>query len=466
MKWKITGQFLIFMVLSLLLSFFVFLVINVFLLYSNYGKQEHFLPYQNPSNYTLDFETHIRFEEGKITIPDSMLAELEQGDIWIQVLDENGTEIYSRFKPEKAPVHYTPADLIHYHKFTGALENSTIFVGKLKRGNRDLSYIIGFPEGVIGKGSINYRPETLVRDILFIILTVVLVVTFIALFFGYFFSNRLAKPLVQIINGIQNLAKGHFQTDYKPKGIYKNVFQNLNELSSSLKSNEDERRKLEKTREEWVTNITHDIKTPLASIKGYSELIQEYELEEIEKKRYLDIILEKSDYIAHLIEDLNITYKLKSTFFPLNKNDEDLVEVLRESIIQILNHPLYEESHLEFKPEIDKYSFRCDRTLIQRALMNLIYNAIVHNPQETIIQIAVQKQQEHVHILIEDNGVGIANEELEELFTRYYRGTNTGETHKGSGLGLAIAKQIVEAHGGEIVVESILGEGTRICIVF
>lgn len=465
MKWKITTQFLIYMLLSLLLSFFVFLVLNFIFLFSNLGQQERILPYQNPSYYTLDFADNIKLHEEKIYISESKLAELAEGDIWIQVLDENGTELYSRFKPEDVPIHYTPANLIHFHKFTGALADSTIFVGMLELDNRDYSYIMGFPEEVIGKAFINYRPETLVRDGLFVVLTVITVVTFIALLFGYFFSKRLAKPLVKIINGIQNLAKGNFQKVYEQKGIYKNVFQNLNDLSKTLMANENERRKIEKTREEWITNITHDIKTPLSSIKGYAELIGEYELDETEKNRYVEIILNKSDYIHGLIEDLNITYQLKSTLFPLQKKEEDLVEIVRESIIEILNHPLYEDSQLDFSTELERYSFSCDKTLIQRAFMNLLYNAIVHNPKDTDVKIEIKKEKERILIIIEDYGVGIAEEELENLFTRYYRGTNTGETHKGSGLGLAISKQVVEVHGGDIFVQSKLGEGTRIVIV-
>ena len=372
MKWKITTQFLVYMILSLLLSFIVFLVINFIFLFSNIGQQERILPHQNPSYYTLDFAEHIKLTEGNVSIPDSQLAELKEGNIWIQVLDENGTELYSRFKPEEVPVHYTPANLIHYYKFTGALANSTIFVGMLELGSRDYSYIMGFPEEVIGKAFIHYRPETLVRDGLLVVLTVVTVITFIALLFGYFFSNRLAKPLVKMISGIQNLAKGNFQKGYEQKGIYKNVFQNLNDLSKTLMANEDERSKMEKTREEWITNITHDIKTPLSSIKGYAELIGEYELDEKEKNRYVEIILNKSDYIHGLIEDLNITYQLKSTLFRYKKKEEDLVEIVRESIIEILNHPLYEDSQLDFSTELDRYSFSCDKTLIQRAFMNFI----------------------------------------------------------------------------------------------
>ena len=142
-----------------------------------------------------------------------------------EVLDENGTEIYSRFKPDDAPVHYTPANLIHYYyKFTGALADSTIFVGMLELDHRDYSYIMGFPEEVIGKAFINYRPETLIRDGLLVVITVITVVTFIALLFGYFFSKRLAKPLVKIINGIQNLAKGIFKRAINRREFIKMFF--------------------------------------------------------------------------------------------------------------------------------------------------------------------------------------------------------------------------------------------------
>lgn len=466
MKWKVTAQFLLFIILTIFLSLFAFLVLNIFLLYSNFGKSDSLIPYQSPSNYTLDFEKNIDFKNKEISIPTDKLTELEQGDIWIQVLDENGTEIYSRFKPANVPDHYTPASLIHYHKYTGAIENSTIFVGMLERRNRNLSYIMGFPEEVIGKAYIYYRTETLLRDLLITFSVTAIIVTFIALAFGYIFSHRLAKPLVKIIEGIQNIVKGDFSNIYKPKGIYKNVFQNLNELSSTLQSNEAERSKIEKMREDWVTNITHDIKTPLASIKGYAELLQnkEYKIDELERERYVEIILDKSDYIERLINDLNVTYQLKSPSFPVKKQEENVVEVLRGSVIQILNHPLYEDTHLEFSAEIERYPFHCNKMLLQRAIMNLIFNAIVHNPPDTLIRISIQEDKGRAQIFIEDAGNGIPEEELENLFIRYYRGTNTGEAHKGSGLGLAIAKQIVEAHDGSIDVNSQVGKGTRVVI--
>jgi signal transduction histidine kinase len=466
MKWKITAQFLFFMSLSLMLSFFVFLVLNFVFLYSNLAQQHRILPYQNPSSYTLGFAGNIDFDNREVSIPAKELQELKKAQIWIQVLDENGSELYSRFKPDNVPATYTPAQLIHYYKYTGALGNSTIFIGMLDKGDRQLSYIMGFPEEVIGKSVVHFRPETLVRDGLLVIGIVIMTVTLIALLIGYFFSKRLAKPLVQIIEGIQNLSKGHFENVFQPKGIYKNVFQNLNHLSMALQANEIERRKIEKTREDWIANISHDIKTPLASIKGYSELLQDYELEQEERKRYLDIIQDKSDYIERLIDDLNLTYRLKSTSFPLKKKQEDLVEVVREAVINILNHPSFEDINLQFSSKMERLPYLCDADLMQRAIMNLIFNAIVHNAPNTEITVDIQTVEKFICILIEDNGKGIAPEDLTNLFTRYYRGTNTGKTHNGSGLGMAIAKQITQAHGGNITVESEIGEGTMITLTF
>jgi signal transduction histidine kinase len=121
--------------------------------------------------------------------------------------------------------------------------------------------------------------------------------------------------------------------------------------------------------------------------------------------------------------------------------------------------------NIDFNPQSEEIILNCDSTLISRALSNVIYNAIVHNPKGTKIEVNIKKEREII-IEIVDDGKGIPKEELEKLFDRYYRGTNTGEEHKGSGLGMAIAKQIIEAHHGKIMVNSKVGVGTTVKIIF
>ncbi|NLZ54548.1 MAG: sensor histidine kinase, partial [Thermoanaerobacteraceae bacterium] len=131
----------------------------------------------------------------------------------------------------------------------------------------------------------------------------------------------------------------------------------------------------------------------------------------------------------------------------------------------VLNNPKYGKRKISFNIGTEPIIFSFDKTLMQRAFTNLLYNSLVHNDEDTEIIINIYKR-EKIYIEIEDNGKGIPEEDLGRLFERYYRGTDTGESHKGSGLGLSIAKQIIEIHGGTINVESILGVGTRFIVAF
>jgi signal transduction histidine kinase len=156
---------------------------------------------------------------------------------------------------------------------------------------------------------------------------------------------------------------------------------------------------------------------------------------------------------------------LKGGLFPLKREKEDLAALLRDVVIDVLNNPHYEERKIFFTAQQEPIVFPCDRSLLQRAFTNLIYNAVVHNPADTEIHVSIEKT-EKIYVRIQDNGRGISQEELANLFERYYRGTSTEENQQGSGLGMAIAKQIIEIHGGIIIVESTIGVGTLVTVLF
>ena len=138
---------------------------------------------------------------------------------------------------------------------------------------------------------------------------------------------------------------------------------------------------------------------------------------------------------------------------------------LKELVIHIANDPSFSDRDIEFESNLSERTVAIDPDLFHRAVGNLIINALVHNPSDTKVIVSVLEDKENgICILVRDNGVGISEAEQAELFTRYYRGTNTKEKPEGSGLGLAIAKQIVSLHGGEIAVKSTLGEGTEFTI--
>lgn len=287
----------------------------------------------------------------------------------------------------------------------------------------------------------------------------------VAIYFGVKFSKKVTEPMKEVIKGVENLEDGKYDILYKEDGIYKDVKVKLNNLANKLKENEVERKKIEVMRNEWISNITHDIKTPLSSIKGYAELLESYsDFTDDEIKQYGFVINQKSEYIKELVDDLNLTVYLKDDKRILNMQKANLVTEIKNSIISILNDSIYSEREITFQSNTDVIEETFDIKLLKRLINNIIYNALIHNDKHVKIDVEVLNA-EKTHIIIKDNGKGISEEDLENIFNKYYRGTNTSYLHKGSGLGMAIVYNVVKAHGWDINIESKLGEGTKIEII-
>ena len=459
MKWRILLRYLSILILSVVIVF----IINIYLAYIFTDQG----PWSTATEFTLDFQQYIFTEGGRPAVSQAGIDALESYRAWIQILNEEGYEVYSWNKPEEALEHYTPSEMVFYNIYTGAIEDYTTFSGTAVIDGYKWSYIIGFPMEWVAKYNYVYSPDNLKSYLLLMLATFIIVPIIVFIVMGYIFGRSLTNPVMQIIEGIQQLARGEYDRRWPEKGLYHEVYGSLNNLAKTLKTNEAERQNIEKMREESMQNLSHDLKTPLASIKGYGELLtdEHYQFTEQEMKSYANIITQKAQYMEELLEDLKLTQVLKRGLIPLNRKNEDLVSLLRDITIDILNNPHYENRKIFFTPQQEHIVFPLDKSLMQRAFANLIHNAVVHNHEDTEIHISIKKT-DRIYVKIQDNGKGIAQDELDNSFDRYYRGTNTDENHQGSGLGLAIAKQIIEIHGGTIEVESTLDVGTLVTVTF
>ncbi|MCM1992203.1 HAMP domain-containing sensor histidine kinase [Oceanirhabdus seepicola] len=470
MKWKLTFKFVgtvISVVLIVMIINIVAIFIGITLVNDNTEIRDEVMSQNiSPEQFVRGFHHFILNDNNQLNVSDEGKKMLDEGDIWIQVLDENSMEVYNYQKPETVPTRYTPIQLVHSYKYIDEINDiSTIFLGDKVINDIQYSYIMGFPRRTVKKQVLIYTDDGLLQVIKSISKIVLIIDSIIALIFGYLFSRRLTKPIGKIIKGVEKLGEGDYNLQYSTKGIYKDVNYNLNNLSHTLKENEKERKKLDEMREEWIANISHDIKTPLASIKGYAELLSgEYELSKEESKSYTDVIDKKSNYIKELVDDLNFTTRIKNNISMLKKKEINLVKLVREAVIDILNDPIYSNRDINFVCEENTILKEIDDILIKRVINNLMYNALIHNDNNVKIEVQIIRD-ENVHIFVKDNGRGINPDEIKYIFERYYRGTNTGERHKGSGLGMAIAKDIVKAHGGNIKISSKLGEGTEIEVI-
>lgn len=459
-NWTITRKFLATLIFIVIIE----LIVNLLIWRTAIIYTKENLPGFSPEKFTLTFSEYIDFKDNSPFVKEDGKHQILKNNGWIQIIDENFKEVYSISKPKEVPQRYNPIDIAHIYKYD--IANYSVFISEKKYNNQSFAYIIGFPIEHVAKHTITFDPAAL-RSFFgrgFIVLVSANII--IAIITSYFlFGKRMGKPLENIINGIDELSKGNYETRYLEQGVYKSVFVNLNNLSETLKENKNKREELEKMREVWISSISHDVKTPLSSIKGYSELMKDpdYSFSTDEVHEYSDIIYNKSSYIQTLIEDLNLTYKLKNKVVPLKKQELNISLLLQNIIIEILNHPLYSRRNINFYTEPENIKTFVDEKLFNRALTNIIFNSLIHNDEKVQVDVSIY-QKDRIHIIIKDNGKGIPEEDLQHIFERYYRGTNTTVSIEGSGLGMAISKQIIDAHNSIISIESVLGEGTTISI--
>lgn len=290
-------------------------------------------------------------------------------------------------------------------------------------------------------------------------------------------NRQIRKPLAFFLRWIDQLSLGIFKmpdtiNKHSIKDIELGPFSELkiklDALTNQLKKAEEERKELEEIRRKWTAGVTHDLKTPLSYVKGYATMLRsEHKWSEDEIKEFANIIEEKSLYMEQLIDDLSVVYEFEKMQIPVNLQTSNLVEFVKDVLEDFKKYPMSKDYplYLDIK-EKDDILLSFDPVLLKRALENFIMNSISHNPVGTIVKIILNKTKDSTIIEINDNGTGMDKKMIEQLFNQYYRGINTDKSPLGSGLGMSIAKQFIEKQGGEIKVESELGEGTNIKIKF
>lgn len=226
-----------------------------------------------------------------------------------------------------------------------------------------------------------------------------------------------------------------------------------------------ELKRLEKMRKDFVANVSHELKTPMTSIKGFTETLLDGAMEDPDAlKEFLSIIHNESNRLQLLIDDLLTLSQLENEGFAISPEKTDLSEVVH-NIVPITRHKA-EEKQLEFKVNIEGESEAfIDRKRIKQVMINLLDNAVNYTPAGGEVELSVINDAEKLVIKVTDTGIGIDEETIPRLFERFYRvdkarSRNTG----GTGLGLAIVKHIVELHDGHIQLDSSPGEGSAFTI--
>ncbi|HDR8029363.1 MULTISPECIES: sensor histidine kinase [Bacillus] len=335
----------------------------------------------------------------------------------------------------------------------------------------------------------HYYPDDEIEDVFtkkFLIgCGLILLIVFVYLvILSIWYGNKFGKPLLHAMRWLKNIAGGKYEEPISKKGkpvrfrrsgkekwsfrLFRDVTSSLEHLSITLKKNDAMRQVLQQTREEWITGLTHDLKTPLSSIYGYALLLEsnQYNWTDRDIQQFGSVMKEKSQYITTLIDDLSLTYQLKNNSLPAQHVNVEINQFVQKVLLQFINNPTLQNQNIEFVPSSNKIQYFIEEKWFQRIIENLLVNAVKHNNETTTVIVKLSQNANSFTLSISDDGKGMDEKTKELLFERYYRGTNTEESNIGTGLGLAITKQLVHAHNGTISVDSALGKGTTIILVF
>ncbi|MGF2614519.1 HAMP domain-containing histidine kinase [Rossellomorea vietnamensis] len=415
----------------------------------------------------------VDWQQGELDLQQGLASQLEDKNAWIQLVNSSG-EVTDEYRAGEKREVYSQEDIL---ELTQSMEES---VSAHYDSDTQQTILLGMPL----QGTAASLEETVDSKIGSSILLVAVLIFVLLLLITFWYAYKFGNPLLTMMKWIENLGKGHYQQPvnhvdqpilFKKNGklkrkfkLYRDLITTLSQLTETLKENQDQRAKIKMTREEWISGISHDLKTPLSSIAGYSKMMEseEYNWSQSEVREFAEVIGSKASYMGDLLDDLTLTYRIKNGALPIVREEANITELVRRTVIGYMNNPDYSDKTLDFQAEDETILASVDSKWFQRITDNLVENALKYNPAGTTVTVSLSTIEDHLfQVMIADDGIGMDQQTVNSLFQRYYRGTNTSDSGSGTGLGMAITKQLVQLHQGSINVKSRPGEGTSIRIL-
>ena len=388
-------------------------------------------------------------------ISEERSQELTRNQIWAMLLDASGHCIWEASLPEEIPTQYTIQDVAVFSK--GYLQDYPVFVRNMDNG----LLVLGYPKDSFMKLTGNYFPIRAIR-IFPLFITGILAIDIVLLFLVYYLSKRkISKNTEPIMASIKTLSTGK-PVDLSIRGELSEIADSVNQASQVLS-------RQNQARANWISGVSHDIRTPLSMIMGYAQRIAGDHGASENIQQEAEIIRAQSAKIKDLVQDLNLVSQLEYEMQPLHKEPVRLSKLLRSYAADLLNAGISEKHsvEVEISSEAETAVIDCDARLISRAIGNLVQNSINHNPQGCNISLSLDCISENVSITVADNGVGLSAEKLRELEEKpHYMESTDERLDLRHGLGLLLVMQIVKAHGGTMEIESAPQNGYKTVLTF
>ncbi len=273
-----------------------------------------------------------------------------------------------------------------------------------------------------------------------------------ALLLAAILSRLITKPFVNMNEAAKKLARGNYDADFEGR-----EYREIGELADTLNFASRELAKTDTLQKELISNISHDLRTPLTMIKGYSEVMRDIPGENTPEN--IQVIIDETSRLSDLVNDMLDLSKIKAGTRHPSMEEFSITQTVKEILLRYEKLIMQDGYKIEFEADGEANVY-ADRVMILQVLYNLINNAVNYTGEDKFVRVVQTVTSTHVRISVSDTGEGIRQEEMSDIWDRYYR---VDKVHKratiGTGLGLSIVKGILEAHGARFGVKSVVGNG-------
>lgn len=434
---------------KIVIASFIFLIVADFLLLGLIAKPDS--PDESPWKITQEIADDIQRGNDSYAVSDDKIAFMRSRQIWAVLIDSHNLNIlwHTPDLPDFVPGQFT-AEIIANIR-TGYIGDSPAFTGTSEYG----LLISGFPGKSYWKLS---NPSWEYRFISHIPL--------LALFFFlgnaavlsliYVFSNRrLLQEFTPIASGIQALP-GKEPVYVPEKGVLSGLAGDINHTSELLQMQQQQLKKKETARVNWIAGVSHDIRTPLSMVMGYAVQIRDNSSVPSDIHRKASIIVQQSSKMRDLINDLNLESKLEYNMQAFHTERINMMALIRQLSADFMNTDIEGKYPIEFHAEniTQPCMIEGDYSLIKRAIINLIQNSINHNTDGCNIYITLERTNRSCILTVEDNGAGISDDALNKLnHNPHYMYCDDNQPDQLHGLGLLIVRQVIENHHGLLQID-------------
>lgn len=285
-----------------------------------------------------------------------------------------------------------------------------------------------------------------------VLVFVLLVSLFIGTILTIIAGTHFLRPLHELVAATKEVAEGNFNVKVTLNGS-----REMNRLAAGFNEMTTELAGIEKLHTDFITNISHEFKTPIVSIRGFARRLKKPTITDQQREEYLDIIIAETERLTSMTSNITLLSNLENTESLFEKSPYSLDEQIRTAIL--LLEPQLEKKHLQLKISLQPVRIMGNQEMISHVWINLLGNAVKFSPEGSTIEVKLRAVENYANISISDEGIGMDEEVKKHIFDKFYQGDDSRVT-EGSGLGLSLVKKILQLCGGKITVESELGNGS------